>query len=174
MTTDDRLLIPCTRALLEGWTGPVHGYVSGGLPTRAVCIGDFDANGDVYLWTEVGSDPVPPSSLSLDLSRAECRDRVARVLVATYRPARSACTAPDWYWCDDGDDGPQAEPEWTLNQGADLLRWYVPGPARSDHEVSVPALGAVDPGDGARLPDGSRIVDALALAAVWREVSRAA
>ncbi len=168
---DERLLVTCTRALLEGWCGPVHGLVFDGVPVRAVCIGDFDADGDVYLWTEVGDVEVPPGELSLDLSRAECRDRVVRALVATYRPARSACTAPDWYWCDDGNDAPP-EPEWTLNQGADLLRWYVPGPARSDHEVSVPALGAVDPGDGARLPDGSCLADALALAAVWREVSR--
>jgi hypothetical protein len=147
--------------------------VSRGRAVPAVAIGDITDDGRAMLWTATGLWLVHPSEASLDLSRAECRDRVARAIAAIYRPARAACTAPDWYWCDDGVDASRLDPEWMLSQGVDLLRWYVPGPARSSHEVSVPALGALDPGDGARLSDGSRLVDALALAAVWREVSRA-
>ena len=168
---DERLLAPCARALLDGWTGPVHGYVHAGVPCRAICTGDTTDDGRILLSTEKGDALELPADLSLDLSLAECRDRVVRALVATYRPKRSACTAPDWFWSDGGYDDPSV-PEWTLSQGADLLRWYAPGAARIIHEVSVPALGALDPGDDARLPDGSRLVDALALAAVWREVSR--
>ena len=37
---------------------------------------------------------------------------------------------------------------------------------------AVPALADIDPHDDTRLPDGSRLVDALALAIVAREVLR--
>ena len=75
---DERLLAPCTADLLRGWTGPVHGYLHLGIPTRAVSIGEITDSGKVRLWTQTGDDAVPPSDLSLDLSLAECRDRVDR------------------------------------------------------------------------------------------------
>lgn len=81
---DDRLLAPCTRSLLEGWTGPVHGLVSRGLPVRAVCIGDFTDDGRVMLWTDVGDWLARPGDLCLDLPLAECRDRVVRVAHARF------------------------------------------------------------------------------------------
>lgn len=48
-----------------------------------------------------------------------------------------------------------------------LAAGYVDRWVRPD---AVPALDALDPSDDARLPDGSRLVDALALAAVARHV----
>jgi hypothetical protein len=143
VTTHERLLITCTRPLLEGWTGPVHGYVHRGIPTLAVSIGDFTPEGLAILWTQMGDGYASPSSLSLDLSRAECRDRHDRIVtpmvesrsdIAEVR-ARALRTLLTWHGLDpDGDDDPPM---------AEVL-----------------------------LPDGSRLVDALALAAVWREVSR--
>jgi len=169
---DERLLVTCTRALLEGWCGPVHGLVHNGVPVRAVSIGDFTGDGRAMLWTDVGDWLMFPGDLSLDLSRAECRDRVLRVLAlaAMGARARAGTAAPDWYWCDDV-DGTDV-PEWTPSQGGDLLRWYLPTAPASDHEVHVPSLAVLNPNDDTRLPDGGRLVDALALAAVWREVSR--
>ncbi|MCA9566943.1 MAG: hypothetical protein KC656_03835 [Myxococcales bacterium] len=40
-----------------------------------------------------------------------------------------------------------------------------------DLDLFVPATADLDPHDETRLPDGSRRVDALAMAAVWRAVS---
>lgn len=73
---DERLLAPCTLALLEGWTGPVHDGEDWPMP--AVCIGHFTEAGLVFLWTDGGDRMARPSDLSLDLSLAECRDRVCR------------------------------------------------------------------------------------------------
>lgn len=79
---DDRLLAPCTADLLSGWVGPVHGYVWDGIPVLAVCVGVIEDDGRVLLWSEAGDAKVRPSDLSLDLSLAECRDRVARALAS--------------------------------------------------------------------------------------------
>lgn len=142
---DDRLLAPCTADLLRGWTGPVHGYVHRGIPTRAVSIGEF-GGGMVMLWAETGDAVVRPADLSLDLSLAECRDRVVRVVAQHL--ANDGAPRP-YLRCLDADSARQTAP----------AEWYDSADLR------------LDPNDDTRLPDGSRLVDALALAAVWREVS---
>lgn len=80
MSADTRLHIPATRELLDGWTGPV---VFDGYET---VIRWFDGatdvwiiespDGDGYWFSPTNVDNWP---LRLDLSRAECRDRAARV-----------------------------------------------------------------------------------------------
>jgi hypothetical protein len=155
---DERLLVTCTRKLLEGWTGPVHGLVHNGVPVRAVSIGDFSGDGRAMLWTDVGDWLMFPGDLSLDLSRAECRDRVLRAAVqrvANDGAPRPYLQCPTFSCCG---------PAWILDTDSSShttpFKWY----DSADLQI--------DPNDNTRLPDGSRLVDALALAAVWREVSR--
>lgn len=176
---DERLLAPCTRALLEGWTGPVHGYLTlapptggsgyahNGIPARAVSIGEFDPlYGRAMLWTQAFPGLASVEDLSLDLSIAECRDRVARVL-ATLLGGRPTDTsvAPCWA-CGMSAQRREArrgarEDGWTLYTGAQEW-WFgsIPGKPTS----------ALDSNDDTRLSDGSRLVDALALASVWRHL----
>lgn len=172
--TDERLLAPCTRALLEGWTGPVH--ITQIRPAPAVCIGEFRADGLVHLWAETGDAVVRPESLSLDLSRTECRDRVARVLAGLL--LRGIPPNGDGFsWRADfgGWQLRSHNANWWAGFGADTSRWFGAdeGNRTGRHPSrSVPTLRTLDPHDDTRLPDGSRLVEALALAAVWREVSR--
>ncbi len=161
---DERLLVTCTRGLLENWTGPVHGLVQMGVPARAVCTGDFDDRGRVYLWTDGGDASVRPDEVSLDLSRAECRDRVVRVL-ASRVPGCNRVGEPHVVQLPRG-----MSRLYFGAHGVALSVQWSSDPALSDWHV--PALAALDPNDDTRLADASRLVDALALAAVWREVSR--
>lgn len=87
MTPDPRLLLPATRALLEGWCGP------GLLDNEPVLVDgdngcvirldgtplDYDTS---YLPVVFDAYMRSRGTLRLDLSRAECRDRVARVVAA--------------------------------------------------------------------------------------------
>ena len=103
--------------------------------------------------------------VSLDTSRAEVRDRVARVLAGVVLRARGGlvdvCTAHVWEW------SPAMEPRrWLLSSNGGGRGWEHFTPR------SVPALAALDPTADTRLADASRLVDALALAAVAREVIR--
>lgn len=136
------LMIPATPELLDGWCGPVRTnsglagpsrfvflYRSKSRPGEAVCA--CRATGNVR--------GIPFAALFLDLARAECRDRVARVL----RPS-----------CQNG-----------VELRFDGRSLYVGGhpSTRAWYEAQ-----GLDRDDDTRLPDGSRLVDALALAAVWR------
>lgn len=83
---DSRLLVPATQALLEGWCGPVVWLPAGattGIPATwdgRVGVISYRHGGVVDAWDwETTTD----DALLLDLSRAECRDRVARVLTRT-------------------------------------------------------------------------------------------
>lgn len=161
---DPRLLLSATRALLEGWCGP------GGLDGRLVLV---DGDGELvvlldgawifynaaYLPVVFDEDMRPMGELTLDLSRAECRDRVARVVAAGRWPMQVQSTALRW-----GTRIPE-ERAWVLG-GA----WVYTSCVEEPDEVLVPALADLDPTDDTRLPDGSRLVDALALAAVARHV----
>ena len=82
MTSD--LLTPATAELLAGWCGPV---VEAGLPV--VVLGPCAQAGAFMVADANGvSGQAWLSALRLDLSRAECRDRAARVLAErrTERP----------------------------------------------------------------------------------------
>lgn len=148
---DERLLIEATPELLEGWCGPVvfrwhhHG------PKRAYMV---SWDGDLYDDCGPVEDPDQyRDGLHFDLARAECRDRVARV--AWGRVAEPHCRRSP-------DSGP-------YKGAVVLIAWTYDGVL-----VECPTDQDLDPHDDTRLPDGSRLVDALALAAVWRsrEVSR--
>lgn len=170
---DDRLLVPATHSLLDGWCGPVRTPKGAEVSIGRVDIEDGPFGPVLAALTVRLSDGVEHwldlRNIALDLSRAECRDRVARVLAAQLR----------------GDRVPTAiAPEWTphlrtrsaagglghVNDGGWWHLWI--GGYRRFDAGAIDALSALDPHDDARLPDGSRLVDALALAAVAREVLR--
>lgn len=158
--TDERLLLPATRALVEGWCGPV--IVSQNTDDAWLSYGEVDQDGDVLVagshitWYNL-------DKIRFDLSRAECRDRVARVVAGLALAPRAglvdSCTAHTWEWAPAMD-----QRRWTLSGNGGGRGWEHFG------LKSVPALAALDPNDDTRLPDGSRLVDALALALVARHV----
>lgn len=153
---DGRLLVPATQALLDDWCGPV---LVDGLPSitnlgEVLWRGPGQGEPRWWYWEN-------PDRVELDLRFAECRDRVCRVLIASRRPvmrahhgARFRPGVTRGIWVLHGD---QSESETFAASG--LGSW-----------TGVPALADLDPTDDTRLPDGSRLVDALALAAITREL----
>lgn len=165
---DDRLLIKATPELLEGWCGPVR--VPDPAWRSAAVWGpseDPDCPGCWLTWAPfLGLQQWIADQIRLDLSRAECRDRVVRVLAWECRYVPEGA----WWW--NIGDG-----RWSLRAplggGKGYVTFRSPGsPEPSEARPEVSALADLDPTDNTRLPDGSRLVDALALAAVWREVTR--
>lgn len=201
----DPLHIRATAPLLEGWCGPVVAHDCDGDAHRCVSLGwsnnphipgawVFDeADTDSFRENEDEPGPqfVSDVHLLLDLSRAECRDRVCRVLAARFGLLPGAA----WLTLREG----RREAYWPVySMRADNTPVYgtsvevipthavlstqprigrtsasfgaLPVPYKHGEYFDgvVPALAALDPNDDARLPDGSRLVDALALAAVWR------
>ena len=156
MTADLLLPVAACPGILDGWCGPVVVETQGTGWREAAVVGDyivlFSGRGQAYV--EVAGAAADPH-ICLDLSRAECRDRVARWL------------APD----------AGAPPGWTLYNGVGgtwFGGWASPADAGAwaKRVPIVPALARLDPNDDTRLPDGSRRVDALALRAVAVEAGR--
>ena len=145
---DDRFLVPATRALLEGWHGPI---VAQGCDAVLLGPGGLDANHwrIVHAGTSIVR-AVPISDLALDARRAEVRDRIARVLGG--RPTATAPTIAV--------EAAHTGGLWLLLLAGTVELCRHPWP------------DDLDPLGETRLPDGSRAVDALALAAVAREVLR--
>lgn len=80
MSLDLFLRGDCLPGLLDGWHGPVECPNEGRRGTSVVLIAT-KGTGHVIANEDGGStSPVQSSSLFLDLTRPECRDRVARVL----------------------------------------------------------------------------------------------
>lgn len=184
---DSRLLVPASAALLDGWCGPVvlldphergsdlvgaHLYRDGQVSVFA----DWTAR---RTWsTSVSSIHGVLDRVMLDLSRAECRDRIIRALIAMLWPGdRLDRVALDGGpWASDRFDG------WTL--GTWNRNWsahFRAGPpareTADEHSpytwlIRLPGLAGIDCLDDTRSPDGSRLADNLALAAVAREVLR--
>jgi len=147
MTTDPRLLLPAADALLRVWCGPVvlDGYDTVARWSNGESSVLVIESPDLEYW--VCLDMIGSGRLFLDLSRAECRDRVARALAS----------GDSAFWVYDlGKFGAG----WELRSGAGT-RWW---------GRTLPALAGLDPSSDERLPDGSRLVDALALALVAAEV----
>lgn len=154
----DPLLIEATPELLDNWCGPVTVKWSDGTGRpdweTAVRDGQYAFIG----WMNLDEIAKAGGAIYLDLRRTECRDRVARVLNGGARPARLGFTKLDGGRLDVGDRS------W-MPDCWDDGRCYFPEPG-------VPALADLVDHDDTRLSDGSRLVDALALAAVWREVTK--
>lgn len=96
----------------------------------------------------------PMSGVVLDLSDSATRDRVAR-WVAARVGLEVGCTAPGWGWVDNDPTNAMRDVlarGWVL--GSAFFVWG--GCGTSD----------LDPTDDTCLPDGSRVVDAVALARV--------
>lgn len=113
-----------------------------------------------------GSGPwMAEDELFVSTSDARTRDALARWVAGRVGLSPSA-TAPSWH-----PDNYEA-PSWRLSAWYTEAAWFrAPYSANFRGmpilgEYIVPALAALDARDARRLPDGSRLVDALALAAV--------
>lgn len=163
-TTDQRLLIPATPVLLDEWCGPA-----------VFRFNDVDAHVTICAFTAktgmVGfayqrnrlmeGQHASIEYFLLNLSRSECRDRLTRMVAVQldlvpdqrFFHYRTGCWRFEWGYSFCADRSPE---DWHTPFTVDLI---------------VPALADLDPDDPTLLPDGSRLVDALALAAVWAGVS---
>ena len=176
--TPSDLHIQATPELLDGWCGPVVLTSRSGLTRLCWMDGElYDSSG----WCEDSEQYIP--MLRLDLARAECRDRVARVAGV----ALGIHTTGGAKWVHRGGC------EWALR--GDPWRGMSTGSPPLDYSERrlcpyltdgirrlgdrrgmgslwscVPALADLDPTDDTRLPDGSRRVDAQALGLVWEAV----
>lgn len=98
---------------------------------------------------------------AVDLSGASTRDRVARWL-AWRLGIPIGCTAPEWATDIEG---------WSMFAGesperAGMACWDLDGRGAGAAGGKVEGLAGLDPTADTRLPDGSRLVDAVALARV--------
>lgn len=162
------LLLPATPELLDGWCGPVVLRVDEHDAEVVVVTYRPDTNmvGISYKRQPyIEGQWAPLDCILLDLSRAECRDRVARVLAAVvYDADLVLTTAPRFFcawtrdrkWCMDAEVVRHAR-DGSRSGGCAGGEWWK-------------SLADLDPHDDTRLPDGSRLVDALALHAVALEV----
>lgn len=160
--SEDRIFLPATVAILEGWCGPARFSDHQALcVVLAVGIGTHDRP-----WVELfhtGRCEAFRTSLgtvSLDLSRTEVRDRVLRVVSMPEEAHFGTGGANTIGW------KPMShEKGWVLEVNDPY------GHARLNFGLDrVPALADLDPNDDTCLPDGSRLVDALALGEVARVV----
>jgi len=130
---------------------------------RWLVAGDGGHKGvDLIGWGLSDVAPMPRAIVALDLADASTRDRVAR-WAARRVGLEVGSTAPAWFHC--------GYSVWAL--AAHLVsRRFSPTrlPESAPQVVGVnhqlPSLWSVDPTDDTRLPDGSRLVDAVALARV--------
>jgi len=140
-------------------------------------------------------DDVPADVLALDLSDATTRFHV-RIWLALWvvgdksgeylDDIEQAAFQP--FYIDatvdrgDGSTHDRSVCGWYLQTGAGHHHQWAATDERTDpladperdHETPLPALNDLDPGEHPTLPDGSRLVDALALGAVALEVAKAA
>lgn len=149
------LLLRATPALLEGWSGPAV-FRFEGVDAAVTVVGFNPTSGMVAIAYVrngfVEGQGVPVGDVYLDLARAECRARVARVVLHHTRS---------------NDD---AWPAWAFRVTPyDLFPLALGWGRGSDHDPIFKRYG-LKRNDSARLPDGSRLVDAEALLAVAREV----
>lgn len=165
--SDERLMIPATTALLDGWCGPVQLETQGRgwLPGVAM-------DGVIAILTVHGEckavdvlDRRKLEYVRLDLSRAECRDRVARVVAETLHGAPLPGSGYS-FWFDGG--YLTADRVWRLSRPNSFCAAFVDPrrlrrPFVPDHGVLIDVPGLDD------IPETD--MDA-ALAAVAREVLR--
>ena len=112
----------------------------------------------------------------LSLADAATRDRCLRWLAGRVE-LDVGCGAPSWAaaWVPSPPWKHRLPPHrhWVLTMYARGNGLAGPSLTFGPGTTGVPALADLDPTDDTRLPDGSRLVDALALAAVLRQVGGA-
>lgn len=156
------LLLKATPELLDGWCGPVVGRPAGNEGTRYAHV-PWSAHERHYASSSgysVLTDAL--ADVYLDLARAECRDRVARVVATRWQiPVRH--TAPNWeeWW-------PQSDaPQWRLGyaargEGRAHVMFHQRRPRHMyQNDIVVPALASI-PADA---PPDLRAARALVLCA---------
>ena len=168
MTPDPRLLVQATPELLDGWCGPVLletqglGWVPGVVLDGVAAI--LSEHGECKAVDAL--DDRKLAHVHLDLSRAECRDRIDRAIMAALDMPPNM--RPEFTADEDG---------WSMLVGdlrdpavGEMAVWDREGRAAGCCKIGAPGLAHVNPLDRALLPDGSRRADALARAAIWRAV----
>lgn len=176
MTADPRLLVPLAKLPgldpvglpvrgrgMDSTTDPL-GWAVGPTLTQT----QTGRNGRLVARPSAESDGIAfgnwewDDTLYLDLSDAATRDRCLRWLAGRVG-LEVGCGAPRWApW-------PDQMASWELDS---TITWDPMAPVEGREGKAFrgcPALVDLDPTDDTRLPDGSRLVDALALAAVLRQ-----
>ena len=172
-STMSELLLQATPELLDGWRGPaaycdgsscvvVESPTNAGQPFPTTLVWDRPSGRHPKGVTRWGRT----ENVYLDLARAECRDRVARVIAEHHFGGIDdllMTTAPRWFcrWL-------HTEPTWDIE--AEAIEHEADGKRSGTSSEQAFILPNLDPTDDTRLPDGSRLVDARALLAVAREV----
>lgn len=149
--------------LLDGWQGPAHLLDHG-----PVTVLNMSSKGLVNIVYDGEVVPTTTHALSLDLARAECRDRVVRVLASAF-DLTIGSTAPLW-----GPNTWGGRVDWMIRSPGHDTRFFAPTlPQHADPAfwTRVPALAGLQPATD-RLPDGSLVVAATALALVATHVGR--
>lgn len=157
---------------------PGFGDVATGLPVRIAWAGTHLRG--LYLGATPGSHVGPYAvlvddgyvgiagwdGLSVNLADAATRDRVARWCAARLGwPAQTS--APTWMRTLDLDDSAG----WCLVGADDRAEVFLAcGDVRLPNERALPGLAALDRDDARTLPDGTRWVDAAALAVAARHL----
>lgn len=169
--TDPRLLVPL--ADLDGFD-PVGLYVlirTPGASDRRTLMGDYSPNVchvhergvGVTVWLDLDETECP--SILLDFSNASTRDRYLRWL-ADEVGLKLGSGAPMWEshydsgWSDKSTDG------WHLSTSM----WEDGN--EYDAPVWLASMLGLDPRDNSLLPDGSKLVDAIALAESRRHLDK--
>lgn len=132
----------------------------------------YDASGDERLVVATsetfgGARPGewPREGWSLDFGESATRDRAARWLAWVCGVADGSSIAPDWIATRRYNvNSRPAGGSWALY--ADRIRHFAATERMLDEKTAVPELAGIDPHDGQRIADGSRRVDAAALAVV--------
>lgn len=124
-------LVPATRALLEGWQGPV---VAQGCDS--VLLGASERDGLWLAWTEAPwAEDYVLAHLALDTRRAEARDRIGRVLTRD----------------DDHPEGSPVRVQWDAGRGCWEMWWLAETLETRDvvYDLGVPwaALEGLTPED---------------------------
>lgn len=180
---DERMLIEAGPVLLANWTGSVladwgpldpecesprqHTVVSRG-PLSFPMLWDADDHG----WIELDGHHEEPV-LYFDLHCVECRDRIRNCIADVEllrsgegrRPPPPSSNGTRFFYNYDIE-------AWQLStdEYAHAVQTYAPPPCAGTANVEIGGLESIDPHDDTRLPDKSRKADALALAAIAREV----
>lgn len=120
----------------------------------------------VYVDDE-GDRWAPLAELTVSTAEAATRDRLVRWIRSRLLSGPGGSTAPGWGPA----KGAGKNPVWSLSvNGGAVVFSAVPNghhTPRAPRHV-VPALADLDPWDPRALPDGSRLIDAIALAVVVR------
>lgn len=166
------LRLPLTRNMVRGWCGPVL-VKTRLLGWQEAAYLEMESGTGLLTYQDASVEDVDLdyAEICFDLTRAECRDRVVRLVAMCVEPGASGPFV--WgRWPLRSIGGARGSGMWAIRTSSFLERVFV-GWEASDwrREVQIVAgLAELDPSDQTTLSDGSFLVDALALAIIARHV----